>query len=142
MPLSVPTPDKPACSLGIVAKKFRYVGNRSRSSEWFPPRPKPILGRGSHGARRSNVPTICDSPTDWRRFPLSPRERVGVRGSNAPCPRPFQITLPPIRSREFTALVSLKRFHEPPIARHLPGGQLCYQKLLQRLARHIPIRRQ
>jgi len=38
------------------------------------------LGRGRIAARLSANPARFDLPKDWERFPLSPRERVGVRG--------------------------------------------------------------
>ena len=43
------------------------------------PWPSP-LGRGRIAARLSANPARFDLPKHWERFPLSPRERVGVRG--------------------------------------------------------------
>jgi HEAT repeat protein len=44
------------------------------------PRPSP-QGRGSRNARASNSLVLPDSPTNWRGFSLSLRERAGVRGN-------------------------------------------------------------
>src|SRR5437867_3098123 len=69
----------------LLRRQRTFVALRPAGCRTSPspsPRPSPS-GRGSSRAQRSNVPTISNSPADWRRFPLSLRERAGVRGNSS-----------------------------------------------------------
>src|SRR5258708_36242137 len=56
---------------GDISRHFR---NRFPS-----PQPSP-KGRGNSDGRLEQMGMACATPTDWRRFSLSLRERAGVRG--------------------------------------------------------------
>ena len=54
--------------------------SRRRAVSFLSPLPSP-LGKGHNKARLSKFRAALDLPTHWRRFPLSPRERAGMRGN-------------------------------------------------------------
>src|SRR5436309_1008690 len=70
------------------------------------PRPSPA-GRGSHRACAPESATRSESRNDWERFPLSPRERVGVRGKGA-----VQYICETLMCRG--ELLECRHFHGPP----------------------------
>jgi hypothetical protein len=77
-----------------------------RTSPSPSPQPSP-LGRGSRQGRPSESPSAAASPTVRRRFSLSPRERVGVRGNG-----PYELNQHAVESK--TPLMSSEHGRTPP----------------------------